>query len=152
MFIHKKSSDVDRFVDTHKSQLLAQGVPEALWKSCASDIISKDFSAGQFVELVYCEDEEGAVSSGLSLMASKDMPQESVVFLIDHYWTFLSLEDGLAAFRSVPKLRETVLTLLNITVEHEQGQGLEEDLGDKLKEQVAMYSVSSGKETGVQVD
>lgn len=78
-----KEQEYLAFIEFHKPQLVAMGLPEPLWKRLFNKLKFEDYDIGQHVQLLVDEDDEQ-----MCLRSIKEMRQEGDVFLVDHFWTF----------------------------------------------------------------
>ena len=75
--------DFESFVQFHKSQLEASGLPSALHRTLWAKLKFEDFDISTHVKIILDEGEER-----VHMMATKDLKAHQSVFLIDHAWSF----------------------------------------------------------------
>ena len=78
-----KEQEYLAFLEFHKPQFVAMGLPEPLWRRLYNKLKFEDYDIGQHVQLLIDEDD-----NQMCLRAIKDMRSAGDVFLIDHCWTF----------------------------------------------------------------
>ncbi|KAL6734943.1 hypothetical protein Aduo_005430 [Ancylostoma duodenale] len=102
----------EHFLNGHKSQLEAGGIPPELWGSLYSKLMQQTFDAGNYFRIL-CEETD--TGRNWSVFATKDLHpvDEYNVFLIDHAWTFRPHE-ARAQLEGLPQLVERMKNLLDI--------------------------------------
>eukprot|EP00741_Cyanophora_paradoxa_P003340 tig00000692_g3246.t1 len=135
----------EEFIELHRAQLQACGLPQQLWRTAFEKLIEEKFDAGEYLQVVYVavedededEDEEdaGAASgegaeasvaakseerlSGYRVRASRPIDRHSNVFLIDHAWS-TSWGEARKQLREIPGLVERLLTMFDVAVGEEE--------------------------------
>lgn len=94
---------LEHFLAAHEGLLQAGKVPVTLWPQVFRQIVTQDFRAGEHVEFSHFEDSTEA--AGLAVVATQRLDEESLVFLVDHAFTFRSRTEALQAIDAVPSLR-----------------------------------------------
>ncbi|EYB89711.1 hypothetical protein Y032_0228g2856 [Ancylostoma ceylanicum] len=104
----------EHFLNGHKSQLEAGGIPPELWGSLYTKLMQQTFDAGNYFRIL-CEETD--TGRNWSVFATKDLHpvDEYNVFLIDHAWTFRPHE-ARAQLEGLPQLVERMKNLLDIDV------------------------------------
>lgn len=153
-FIHKHQSDLPRFLSLHQLQLEKKSIPIDCWSLVHEAIISKSFNAGDVLELVQLV-QEVAVEDGdcndvsakpiIAMQATACVKALSTVWLIDHSWTFLSIEEAAGCLKTVDGLRDRVLGLLDMDPEVAKA---DESLLSRLTERVDMYTLAQSESAG----
>ncbi|KAF7265549.1 hypothetical protein GWI33_021004 [Rhynchophorus ferrugineus] len=86
------TSPIETFLNQHKNQLIASGIPEIYWEILYKKLLTQSFDAGKVLQLVRVEYDESrkpyepvwAVQAITDL--NKNDPDN--IFLIDHAWTY----------------------------------------------------------------
>jgi len=82
---------------------------------------------------------QGEEEPQLELLCTHDAAASSFCFLIDHYWTFLTFEDGVKCLKSVPGLMDGVCTVSGV-----DSTGCEaKDVLERCMPQIGSYAVGS---------
>ncbi|KAL1513515.1 hypothetical protein ABEB36_002917 [Hypothenemus hampei] len=84
-------TQLQKFVDQYKTQLLSSGIPETYWEPLYKKLLYQTFDAGECFQLVKIEyDEPKQPHEPLwGLQALRDLSnKEENIFLIDHAWTY----------------------------------------------------------------
>ncbi|CAH1183005.1 unnamed protein product [Ceutorhynchus assimilis] len=84
---------IETFLNQHKNQLLASGVPEIFWEPLYKKLLTQTFDAGKSFQLVHIEyDEEKEPHEplwGLQAIRDLDKKDSENIYIIDHAWTYL---------------------------------------------------------------
>ena len=81
------------FVAVYESQLRASGLPEALYPRLFEKLTNGVFDMGAVVQFCF-DDEENELRTKWSVLTSCHVAAESDVFLLDHAWSFDTLENA----------------------------------------------------------
>ena len=79
----QSDKDFEAFVQFHKGQLEASGLPQQLHRALWQNLKFEDFDISTHVKIILDQDEER-----VHMMATKDLKKHQSVFLIDHAWSF----------------------------------------------------------------
>ncbi|XP_065183751.1 tubulin--tyrosine ligase-like protein 12 [Sycon ciliatum] len=95
--------DYEEFLTLHKTQLQASGVPEHFWPTVHSKIRCDVFDAGERFRMGYDADESlwRVEIIGESTLSVTDANN---VYLVDHAWTFESVQAAKHQLKQVPSL------------------------------------------------
>ncbi|KAJ1347230.1 Tubulin--tyrosine ligase-like protein 12 [Parelaphostrongylus tenuis] len=112
----------EHFLQGHRSQLEAGGIPPELWGSLYSKLMQQTFDAGNYFRILCEETDEGGAN--WSVFATKDLhpTDEYNVFLVDHAWTFQP-RDARVQLEELPHLVERMKSLLDIDGDDESVVG-----------------------------
>ncbi|KAK5980112.1 hypothetical protein GCK32_013503 [Trichostrongylus colubriformis] len=107
----------EHFINGHKEQLEAGGIPPELWGSLYSKLMQQTFDAGNYFRILCEETDEGR---NWSVFATRDLHpvDEYNIFLIDHAWTFRP-QQARAQLEQLPQLVDRMARLLDITADDE---------------------------------
>lgn len=110
----------EAFLENHRNQLEASGIPEYFWRTLFQKIIQQVFDAGNIFSLLQIdyEDQERAKNDPvwqLQIKVNEGVkhtdPQH--IYLIDHAWTF-RLEHAKNQLFQIESLRERMATIMGI--------------------------------------
>ena len=93
----KKKMNFETFQRLHANQL--NSIPSHLWPRLHEKISQESFDAGAYFGLTESD-------HGNCLIAHAPLSLESDLFLIDHAWTFSSMEDARSGLNQIPGLLE----------------------------------------------
>ncbi|KJH50199.1 Tubulin-tyrosine ligase family protein [Dictyocaulus viviparus] len=126
----------DHFLQGHKMQLEAAGIPPDLWGSLYSKLMQQTFDAGNYFRILCEQTDDGPK---WCVFATKDLDplDEYNIFLVDHAWTFQP-QHARAQLEEFPQLVERLKSLFNIEADedcHESGDENEvtSDEQEKIK-------------------
>jgi len=107
----------ENWLAVHGNQLKAHEVPQELWASACVKLIEQSIDIGAFIQLAQIDGTQEFV-----ITAHREMKAFSHVFVLDHCWSFASMEDAKASLQSVPGLRERLMALRPVQGETEQDE------------------------------
>ena len=122
------SPSYSSFLSLHQQQLEAAHVPPTVWQTLYRKLVSESFDAG--ASLSFELDESRPLGLCYSLVAVAPIARESTVFLVDHMWTFESDENVRQQLRHLPSLRQRLVSLLELDIEHESHDDDDDDDDD----------------------
>ncbi|GMT14389.1 hypothetical protein PFISCL1PPCAC_5686, partial [Pristionchus fissidentatus] len=113
------------FERAHKSQLLAGDVPQPLWEQLFSKLANEVFDAGDFMSLVY-EDDQDSIHQW-KVITSQELDCNQHVFIIDHAWTF-EMNQQRKLLISDSSLRARMAALVGLEDDDEKEESSDEEV------------------------
>jgi len=117
----------EEWLTAHKPQLELANVPETLWTGAFTKLLELNFDIGSYANFARI----GETSPDMVMIATSAMPKESVVFVVDHAWTFASKQDAEKSLEQVAGLYDRLWALCDSTAK--PAEDASNDFGALLK-------------------
>ncbi|GMS84322.1 hypothetical protein PENTCL1PPCAC_6497, partial [Pristionchus entomophagus] len=123
----------DDFERAHKAQLMAGDVPQPLWEQLFSKLANETFDGGEYVSLIYEEDQENI--HPWKVQTSQALNCNEHIFLIDHAWTF-EMNQERKLLLSDASLRARMAALVGLDCDEDENESSDEEVqGVETKEE-----------------
>ena len=106
-----------QWLATHESQLVPCGLPRSLWPALHAKLVGQVFDAGTSFQFAFDDGEGGGVPvqprEQYTVFTTRPLACNEDVFLLDHAWTFDTLEAGERQLSSEPDVLARVADIVN---------------------------------------
>ena len=144
-----------RFVEDHRLQLRAMGLPKKLWQGLFVKVHREIFDAGEKFQIQMVqeeaeeeeeEDQQAPNDITYRVAALEDMEAESDVFLVDHAMTWTSEAEAADALMANPGLLQRIEALVGVgVVDEEEGEGRGDGMEGLQRRVARLMAVARGK-------